>query len=252
MLAGHLTGNSNSILYGWEKTVQATNVQDAKELPAVTDFFAAQGTNNFPVDSLAERLKRLSVIANWLSMQSPPADKTMIFPFHLAIKNLDSKQQANDKTPGQSGTADKLEIGIEKDPASKLATDKVIPLFVYVMSMDPKGKTYLLYPQPRSSILTYPNNLWRDTSFYHLATVRHTTPGNYHYFFIALREPVSNRDIFTRQGVVKGDTPGYSDNPLEALLNDEGAGQRGTIKSFDHWILNTVDIVTADKPAKKR
>ncbi|MDI3320329.1 caspase family protein [Pinibacter soli] len=242
MLAGHFTNNANNIVFGWEKTILSKDANKGNGLTAVTDFFA--GGNTYPVDSLAERLRRLSVLANWLSMTSPPPDKSMIFPFHLAIKNINSKQKADDQTTGKSGTEDKLDIGIEKDAGATLATDKTTPLFIYVMSIDPKGNTYLLYPQPRTSILTYPNNILSDTSFYHLATVRHTTAGIYHYVFIALREPVTNRDIFTRRGVVKGDEPELSDNPLEALLNEEGPGQRGDIKSFDHWMLKRVDIIT--------
>jgi hypothetical protein len=245
MLAGHFTNNANSIAYGWEKTILSKDAGKGNGLTAVTDFFTT--SNNYPVDSLTDRLRRLSILANWLSMTSPPPDKTMIFPFHLSIKNITSKQKADDQTVGKSGTEDKLDIGIEKDPSSTLVNDKVTPLFIYVMSIDPKGNTYLLYPQPRTSILTYPNSILKDTSFYHLATVRHTTAGTYHYVFIALREPVSNRDIFTRRGVVKGDNPEFSDNPLEALLNEEGAGQRGDIKSFDHWMLKRVDIITDDK-----
>jgi hypothetical protein len=245
MLAGHFINNTNNIAYGWEKTILSKDANKGNGLTAVTDFFASN--NSFPIDSLTDRLRRLSVLANWLSMTSPPPDKSMTFPYHLAIKNMSSKQKADDQTTGKSGTEDKLNIGIEKDAASTLATDKITPLFIYVMSIDPKGNTYLLYPQPRTSILTYPNSILRDTSFYHLATVRHTNAGTYHYVFIALREPVSNRDIFTRRGVVKGDEPEFSDNPLEALLNEEGAGQRGDIKSFDHWMLKRVDIITDDK-----
>jgi hypothetical protein len=247
MLAAHFVNNTGSIRYGWERTILSKDLNKENGLATVTDFFAASSNNSYPVDSLSTTLARLSVLANWLSMTSPPADKAMVFPYHLAIKNIDSKQKTDDQTQGKSGTADKLDIGIEKDAGSTLATDKITPLFVYVMSIDPKGNTYLLYPQPRTSILTYPNSILRDTSFYHLATVRHTTPGAYHYVFIALREPVSNRDIFTRRGVVKGNQPEFYDNPLEALLNDEGAGQRGDIKSFDHWMLKRVDIITENK-----
>jgi hypothetical protein len=245
MLAGHFTNNASYIEYGWEKTILSKDANKGNGLTAVTDFFTIG--NTYPIDSLMERLRRLSVLANWLSMTSPPPDKSMVFPYHLAIKNITSKQKADDQTMGKSGTEDKLDIGIEKDAGSTLATDKITPLFIYVMSIDPKGNTYLLYPQPRTSILTYPNSILKDTSFYHLATVRHTTAGTYHYVIIALREPVSNRDIFTRRGVVKGDEPEFSDNPLEALLNEEGAGQRGDIKSFDHWMLKRVDIITDDK-----
>ncbi|MDH7459748.1 caspase family protein [Chitinophagaceae bacterium 26-R-25] len=242
MLAGHFTNKTNSIAYGWEKTILGKDANKGNGLSAVTDFFVSG--NSYQLDSITDRLRRLSVLANWLSMTSPPPDKAMTFPYHLSIKNISSKQKADDQTAGKSTTEDKLDIGIEKDAGSALATDKITPLFIYVMSIDPKGNTYLLYPQPRTSILTYPNSILNDTSFYHLATVRHTTAGTYHYIFIALREPVSNRDVFTRRGVVKGDEPEFSDNPLEALLNEEGAGQRGDIKSFDHWMLKRVDIIT--------
>ena len=255
ILAGHLLQN-NGIAYGWEKTVQANQQKDDGKkagLPALTDFFPVSGSNAYPVDSLTERVNRLSVLANWLSMKSPPADKSLVFPYHLAIKNLGNKQKADDKTMAKSNTEDKLDISIEKDAGSKLSPDSIHPLFIYVMSMDPKGNTYLLYPQPRSSILTYPNSVLRDSANnnYHLATVRHTTPGSYHYFFIALREAVSSRDVFTRHGVVKGDQQEFYDNPLEALLNEGGTEQRGDIKSFDHWLLRTVDIVTENKTIKK-
>ncbi len=249
ILAGHIR-QDKSIAYGWEKTVQGNQQDDIKKagMPALTDFFTLPGKDRYPVDSLTEKLNRLSVLANWLSMKSSPADKSLVFPYHLSVKNLGNKQTADDRTMAKSNTDDKLDISIEKDAGSKLSPDSIRPLFIYVMSMDPKGNTYLLYPQPRSSILTYPNSVLRDSSNtkYHLATVRHTTPGSYHYFFIALREAVSNRDIFTRRGVVKGneDEPEFSDNPLEALLNEAGTGQRGDIKSFDHWLLKTVDIIT--------
>lgn len=251
VLAGHLSGGR--IVYGWEKTARSGNV-DVKSsgLPALTDFFPVLPGNLYPIDSLTERLNRLSVLANWLSMRSPPADKSLVFPYHLSVRNLTSKRKADDKVPGKSSTEDKLDIGIEKEVGSKLPSDKIPSLFIYVMSMDPKGNTFLLYPQPRTSVLTYPNAILVDTSYYHLATVRHTTPGRYHYFFIALREAVSSRGIFTRRGVVKGEQPEFSDNPLEALLNEGGTGQRGDIKSFDHWMLKTVDILTEGKAIQKK
>ncbi|MEO6915295.1 MAG: hypothetical protein ABI151_06220, partial [Chitinophagaceae bacterium] len=249
ILAGHINPETGKIAYGWEKTVQGSNSGDFKKssLPNLTDFFPTTNADNYPLDSLTERLNRLSVLATWLSMRSPPADRSMIYPYHLAVRNLATKQSADDNKAGSSGTEDKLEIGIERDAGSKATADSIASRFIYVMSMDPKGNTYLLYPQPRSSILSYPNTILHDTSFYHLATVRHTTPGIYHYFFIVLREGVTNRDIFTRRGVVRGDSPEFSDNPLEALLNPEGSGQRGDIKSFDHWVLKTVDINTKKK-----
>jgi hypothetical protein len=244
ILAGHLLDNK-TIAYGWEKTMLNDKNQD---LPVVTDFFPLTAAGTFPVDSLTERVNRLSVLANWLSMKSPPPDNTLRYPYHLAVRNRSSNVKADDKMPGKSGVQDILDILIEKDAGTTLKKDSIPSMFIYVMSMDNKGNTYLFYPQPKTSILTYPNSILYDTSSYRLASVRHTTPGKYHYFFLALREPVSNLNIFTRRGVVKGAQPEFNDNPLEALLNEEGTEQRGSIKSFDHWLLKTVDIVTTDKP----
>ncbi len=244
ILACHLL-TGNTIACGWEKTMLNDKNED---LPVVTDFFPVNSAGVLPVDSLAERVNRLSVLANWLSMKSPPPDNSLRYPYHLTVKNQVSNAKADDRKPGRSGLQDKLDIIIEKDAGSTLKKDSIPSLFIYIMSMDPKGNTYLIYPQPRTSVLTYPNSILYDTSSYRLATVRHTTPGRYHYFFLALREQVSNRSIFTKRGVVKGEQPEFSDNPLEALLNEEGTEQRGSIKSFDRWLLKTVDIVTADKP----
>lgn len=252
MLAGHLGNDGNSISYGWEKTNASDRIGSGAGLPMGTDFFSVNANPNLPIDSLIERANRLSVLANWLTIKSPMEDKSLVFPYRLLIKNLGTKLQADGKNSGKSNTVEKLEIGIQKDPASRLSRDSIHPLFVYVVSMDPKGNTYLLYPQPMTSILNYPNTILHDTSFYHLATVRHSSPGYYHYFFIALKEPVANRDIFTRHGVLKSAPAAMSDNPLEALLNEQGSEARGEIKSFDHWILQNVEIKTdIDSPKKK-
>ena len=245
ILACHLL-DGGKVVCGWEKTMLNDRNED---LPVVTDFFALNAAAALPVDSLAERVNRLSVLANWLSMKSPPPDNALRYPYHLTVRNQASNAKAEGRQPGRSGTQDKLDIIIEKDAGSTVKKDSIPSLFIYIMSMDPKGNTYLIYPQPRTSILTYPNSILYDTTSYRLATVRHTTPGRYHYFFIALREQVSNRGIFTKRGVVKGEQPEFSDNPLEALLNDEGTEQRGSIKSFDRWLLKTVDIITTDKPS---
>ncbi len=243
ILALHLVAG-NTVACGWEKTMLNDKNED---LPLVTDFFPVNSAGTFPVDSLAERVNRLSVLANWLSMKSPPPDNGLRYPYHLTVKNQANNAKADDRKSGRSGLQDKLDIIIEKDAGFTLKKDSIPSLFIYIMSMDPKGNTYLIYPQPRTSVLTYPNSILYDTTSYRLATVRHTTAGRYHYFFLALREQVSNRNIFTKRGVVKGDQPEFNDNPLEALLNEEGTEQRGSIKSFDRWLLKTVDIVTTDK-----
>jgi hypothetical protein len=252
VLAGHLSG-SGTLSYGWEKSVLSDEHMD---LPLRTDFFAVSTPIESMVDSLMDKLTRLGVLANWLSMKSPAPDNALPYPYHLMVRKLGSKEPAKKRNGIGKELVDsfdmheKLEILLVKDNGVTIKQDSIPTLFIYLMYMDPHGNTNLVYPRPTESKLTYPNQLVSEDSL-SLVKVQHNYAGKYHYFFIALREEVSSRSVFSGHAVLRGDQVLLTDNPLEDILNDTGTTQRGEIRSFDHWIFQSLDIYSEERTRKE-
>ena len=249
VLAGHLV-DSSRIEYGWENTHLNDSTTD---LPITTDFFSYTNETNKITDSLMNRLTILSKLAYWLSIETPIKDSSLRFPYSISIKNKTQKNKpdADRKNKMRADMTDLLEISFVEDKYTKMKWDNV-RLFIYLFSMDPKGNMNLIYPQPRTSIFNYP---WIKGDYFeptYLATVKHTSPGKYHYFLLACKDPVINRSVFNQHGVKRSGEIVTSDNPLEILMSDSDADQRGAVRTFGNWLLKRVDIITEDKTVAKK
>jgi len=249
VLAGHLTDNSQ-IEYGWENTHLNDSTTD---LPIATDFFSFTNETNNITDSLLNRLNILSKLAYWLSIETPVKDSSVRFPYSISIKNSTQKNKAlaDRKTKMRADMPDLLEIDFVEDKYTKMKWDST-RLFIYLFSMDPKGNMNLIFPQPRTSVFNYPWIKGDNFEPSYLATVKHTSPGKYHYFLLACKDPVINRSVFNQHGVKRSGDAMTSDNPLEILMSDSDSDQRGEIRTFGNWLLKRVDIITEDKSQSKK
>ncbi len=244
LLAG--TFNNGSPEYGWLSTIWGT--AKAADFPVRTDFFSddkTTQTESIATNPLYDRLYKLGKIGSWLTLQSPAPDGSIAFPFSIKIRNTRGRLVADEKQqPVKVYTGDTLKINFERDHGATSSTDT---LFIYVFSIDPKGNMLLLFPWERTSIFNYPNadpNPW-------LATIRNTTPGVYHFFLLSCKERILNTDVFNQGGVITRAAEFY-DNPLEALINDGGAGGRGSARTPANWLLKRVDVLTTEKPVVRK
>ncbi len=252
VLAGHINASGN-LSYGWEKSILSDRHMD---LPVNTDFYLLSASVESMVDSLMDKLTRLGVLANWLSMKSPAPDNALPYPYHLQVRKLGSKEWVKNRNVKEKESVDsfdiheKLEILLVKDNGVTIKPDSIPSLFIYLMYMDPHGNTNLVYPRATESILKYPNQLVSEDSL-SLVKVQHNYAGKYHYFFMALREQVSSKSVFSGESVLRGDQTLLTDNPLEDILNAAGTTQRGEIRSFDHWIFKAIDIFSEERNRKE-
>lgn len=249
VLAGHLT-DSSRIEYGWENTHLNDSTTD---LPIATDFFPFNNETDNLTDSLMNRLTILSKLAYWLSIETPVKDSSVRFPYSISIKNITQKNKpvADRKTKVRADMPDLLEIDFVEDKYTKVKWDST-RLFIYLFSMDPKGNMNLIFPQPRTSVFNYPWIKGDNFEPSYLATVKHTSPGKYHYFLLACKDPVINRNVFNQQGVKRSGDTVTSNNPLEILMSDSDSDQRGEVRTFGNWLLKRVDIITEDKNSAKK
>ncbi len=250
VLAGHLV-DSSKIEYGWENTHLNDSTTD---LPIATDFFPLNGDTNNITDSLMNRLTILSKLAYWLSIETPIKDSSLRFPYSISIKNITQKNKpdADRKTKMRADMPDLLEINFVEDKYTKIKWDTTLRLFIYLFSMDPKGNMNLIFPQPRTTVFDYPWIKGEHFEPSYLATVKHTSPGKYHYFLLACKDQVINRSVFNQHGVKRSADTITSNNPLEILMSDNDSGQRGEIRTFGNWLLKRVDIITEDKNGTKK
>jgi len=243
MLAGELDKDGNTLQYGWISTRLRSEKEN--ELPVTTDFFTWNGNSDSICSSLADRIFKLSVLDNWLTLSSPPGNNQH-YPFTLQIKDTLTGSMGMPGKMLQTGMTDKeyLRVSFINDAGRKEAWDNNTQ-FIYVFSIDPKGNMVLIFPNAGTGIFDYP----RGNGNPYLASVQHTSPGKYHYFLLTSKDRIINTSVFNQQGVTTRSEI-VPANAFEKLVLDQGREQRGEIKMPGDWMIRKVEVYTTDKPVK--
>ncbi len=214
----------NNLEYALVKS-QVT-VQDSTEsLPARTDFEPYAGTaasSSELAASLSLYAFRIAKIRDWLMLEGPKG--TNKFPFKLSFQYYSSKEIIQ-KDLVRIG--DTLSIYFEEDKKEGGWRSNFTKRFIYVFSIDSKGKMNLLFPSLEGGDgenkfpVTNDNNNLLDSRT-NVADIVVTLPaGADNYFMLSTEQKIGDLSKFQQDGVLKrGPTEkgrgGY--NPLEDLL----------------------------------
>ena len=193
------------------------------------------------VDTLIEYSNRIAKIKAWLTLASPPDDGT--FPYSLALRNAATGKVVS------SGSISESEIYgliLVKDPVNAKIWDGS-RRFVYVSSIDSRGKSSLMFPLSNVENHYPMGNELPDTIFLGRRQLFQVTPpfGYDHYILLALDEQIPNVDVFNSEGVrTRGST-----SPLLKYLVTSGAKSRGNemYVSPSSWKKQVVTIRSRSK-----
>jgi hypothetical protein len=218
-----ILNNANKLEYSLVKS-QVTLQDTTESLPARTDFFAYDGNAGSATviaGELSESAFKIAKIRDWLMLSSPKGQNK--FPFVLSFQGY---------TSGELLTIDKVKLGdtlslfVEEDKTEGGWRSNYTKRYIYVFSIDSKGKMNLLFPSLTSGNI---ENLFPVTDANNIAEKRTsvsdfvvTLPaGADNYFLLSSEQAISNLSIFEQDGVMSRgpETQGRGEyNPLEDVL----------------------------------
>ena len=92
-----------------------------------------------------DKASRLGRIRGWLTLLTPPDGVSPSFPYHLALRDVRTKQLV---TSGNLTKGSRYKILLTASHADLERVDFVVkPRFVYVFAVDHFGKGSLLFPE---------------------------------------------------------------------------------------------------------
>lgn len=216
-------------------------------MPLRTNYFSLEDSEQSPksvTDSLTEFSLKIAKIKAWLTLTPPPDNGS--FPFKLTIKNSTTGRfVSRDEVVRED---DILGFYLEMDQENIDSWDK-IKRYIYVFSIDSKGKTDLWFPLSGSVENTAPD---RDTE----GTVKKLTPlGNPRtlkviepfgidtYILLVTNEPIPNPGVINQSGVLTRDR-GFSG--FSQLMNI-GSRIRGQLITPSEWGIQKISIKSIPK-----
>jgi len=213
--------HNNEIEYAFISANQST-VNSLTVLPARTNFVKFSQEPDLlqkEGDTLIGYSNRIARIKGWLTLASPPDEGT--FPYSLALRNAVTGKVVSS---GSISAGEIYGLILVKDPVNAKNWDRS-RRFVYVSSIDSRGKSSLLFPlsnvenhYPIGDELPDTINLGRRQLF------EVTPPFGYdHYILLSLDEQIPNADVFNSEAV---NTRGYTSPLLKYLVNG-GVKARG-------------------------
>jgi hypothetical protein len=243
----YLTGrlNNNQIEYAYVLpmiSVKDTNLQNT--MPVRTDFIKLSSDENAvsnTSDSLQDFTLKLAKIKAWLNLANPPDDGA--FPFNLALKKGRGKNMI---TNGNVFNGDTLSLMLvaDKDNISNWDGTK---RYVYVFTIDSKGKTTLMYPLQGSVENQYPRmvdgDVAKEMALGRAKWLVSEPYGIDTYVMLTTDEPLPNPSALEQSGVR---TRGIEKGGLAGLLN-VGAATRGQLLTPANWSVQRVSIKSKPK-----
>lgn len=242
---------SNNLEYALVKS-QVTLQDTTESLPARTDFFVYNGNESSAVSiasELSESAFKIAKIKDWLMLSSPKGQNK--FPFVLSFQGYSSEQLlAIDKVK----VGDTLSLFVEEDKTEGGWKSNYSKRYIYVFSIDSKGKMNLLFPSVVSGNtenrfpVTDGNNVAEKRT--RVADLLVELPaGADNYFMLSSEQAISNLSIFEQEGVLsrgrdvnaKG---GY--NPLEDVLYTGSKTRSQTIITPVTWSIHKKVLRTSE------
>jgi hypothetical protein len=245
----YLTGRMFNDKLEYAYFVPQISVNDtafSNTMPLRTNFFVLDNSKNGTkavADSLAEFSLRIAKIKAWLTLSPPPDDGS--FPFRLTIKNATSNSFISRDDEVKVG--DILGFYLEVDEANLELWDKT-KRYIYVFSIDSKGKMDLWFPlsgsvENRAPWLNADGNIIKQSALGRPKLLMVSEPcGIDTYILLATNEPIPNPEVLNQPGVMtRGATSGYSQ-----LLNI-GTRTRGNLITPSEWGIQKVVIKSIPK-----
>ncbi len=215
-------------------------------MPLRTNYFTLENNESGPkavADSLVEFSLRIAKIKAWLTLSPPPDDGS--FPFRLVIKNSTTDRFVT--TDQLVKVGDILGFYLELDEKNLDSWDKT-KRYIYVFSIDSKGKMQLWFPlggsvENRAPWLDAEGNIIKQSVLGKSKLLRVSDPcGIDTYMMIATNEPIPNPEVLNQPGVLsRGSKSGYN-----SILNI-GTRTRGDLITPSEWGIQKVVIKSIPK-----
>jgi hypothetical protein len=225
-------------------------------LPSRTDWFGGSAEESGAM--LTEYAVRIGKVRAWLTLSGRPGQTA--FPYHLVVRKpgVDVNLRSSVLHGGEQ-----YKLFLQLDP--KYTERTISRRWVYVFTLDQKGKATLLFPREGSG--NEGNHLPRaDKDENPMAA---TAPlirlldqpfdleigepwGTDTYILISTKEAIPNPNIFEFAGVQStrgGQSQGASGSPLQDLLNACGDSTRGAIaaKAPSEWSIERLTFQSVKK-----
>ncbi len=262
MLAGAWSGDQ--IEYAWLATnltqdaiqlqlqhVNQANVPVSVALPLRTKAVKA-GAGSRPPYALTDYALRLAKVRGWLLLE-PPAETTMPFPYHVALKE-DSSGKYNASGTVVEGQTYTLVLQAEQKTLEdfkvryKDAPHGIPRSFVYVFVIDSDGSGQLVFPSREDNgVVNHLPGLTLPAEFPISTKLTIDAPfGVDSYMLLTTATALGNPEILNFSG--PGGTRGAGGGPLERLLGGVGEGSRGVkIPTPSDWSIQRTFIRSIPK-----
>ncbi|MCX6282243.1 MAG: caspase family protein [Bacteroidetes bacterium] len=249
-----LTGRYMNGKLEYAYSVPQVSVKDssfANTMPIRTNYFTFDNNETsikINADSLAEYSLRLAKIKAWLVLSGPPDEGS--FPFHLGIKNAKTKKIISNNSDVRLG--DTLGFVLVTDINNLNQWDRSRK-YIYVFSIDSKGKMTLYFPRKGSSVenkmpsLDQNGQPFNESNIGRFPSFIITEPlGLDTYIMIASDEPIPNPDVLNQEGVLSRGDRGPGNGGLQSLLN-VGTRSRGEMITPSDWGIQKIVLKSISK-----
>lgn len=212
---------NDALEYAFTSTTP-TNGKELTILPVRTDFVKFSGEADLmkkSVDTLTDYSVKIAKIKAWLTLEAPPDEGS--FPYFLALQNSTTGKIVSS---GEIKESEIYGLVLIKDAVNAKQWDG-LKRFVYVSSIDSKGKSSLMFPLSNVENHFPLTDELQDTIFLGRKQLFRVTPpfGYDHYILLALDEQLPNVDVFNSDAVRSRG----SSSPLLTYLTGSGLKSRG-------------------------
>lgn len=245
-------GKNDMPAYGFRKKEVAAR-DSLESMPIMTDCFEFNArTNDYNIlDSLQDRVLKLSKIRGWLNLKAPDATKSG-FGYRLELYNIRDKGAIKNN---RYRIGDQISLKMIADVDSLPAS--VHKSFIYVFIIDQSGSMKLLFPGPGGNdenefpkydsgaklikVVTLPKDAHHDPIVLNIGQ----PSGTDNYFLLACESPIQNAtEVFNQKGVLNNVSRGAGDtNPLAQLLDMGNRVSRGEATPTPaNWSLQRLSV----------
>jgi len=244
-----LTGRMGSEGLEYAFFIPQVSIKDpsfGNAMPLRTNYFKISENSSSistAADSLSDFSLRIAKIKAWLTLSPPPDDGS--FPFNLRVKNATTDKFVSGDDPVKVGDILGFYLEVDKEDFGQWDKSK---RYIYVFSIDSKGKMDLWFPlsgsvENRGPWFDAQTNIIQLSPLGRPKLLRVTEPcGIDTYIMLATNEPIPNPDVLNQPGVLtRGAASGFGQ-----LLNI-GAGTRGDLITPSEWGIQKVIVKSVPK-----
>lgn len=250
----------DTVEYGWVlPDVVGPGMAEKLPLPVRTDWISlaaaiSAGSSDPETGMLQEWALRLGKIKGWLTLSSQADESFYYFPYRLALKQAGASHVIKAEGVAREGEIYGLVLRAEPDQLTRPIT----PRYVYVLSIDAKGRTSLWYPPTFAGNV---ENRLPEKSTAHPVEIPLGPEklfsigepfGTDTYILLTSLEPLPNPQVLESEGVRtrSWQSKAKPETALSALFAGLGAGTRGQSRSVPtNWSIERVSVTSVRKNA---